>query len=152
MTFYFDMDGTIADFYGVPNWLECLENFDTMPYHIARPLVNFSLLARRIHQLQRNGYKVGIISWLSKSGTNEYNTKVTAVKKAWLKKHLPSVEWDEITIVPYGTPKYSHATDKYAILFDDEKHNRDVWENKTRMAFDESRIMEILAHFAKKSC
>lgn len=151
MTFYFDMDGTLANFYGVQNWLECLENSDTTPYRIAKPLINFSLLARRIHQLQHKGYKVGIISWLSKSGTEDYNAAVTAIKKAWLKKHLPSVEWNEITIVPYGTPKHNHANDKYAILFDDEKRNRDAWQNKTRMAFDESCIMEILAHFAK-SC
>lgn len=151
MTFYFDMDGTLANFYGVQNWLEYLENFDTTPYRIAEPLINFSLLARRIHQLQRKGYKVGIISWLSKSGTEDYNAAVTAIKKAWLKKHLPSVEWNEITIVPYGTPKRNHANDKYAILFDDEKRNRDAWQSKTRMAFDESCIMEILAHFAK-SC
>lgn len=25
---YFDMDGTIANLYGVPNWLEGLRNFD----------------------------------------------------------------------------------------------------------------------------
>lgn len=81
MTFYFDMNGTIANFYGVSNWLEYLENADVTPYRIAKPLINFSLLARRIHQLQRYGYKVGIISWLSKSGTDEYNAEVTAIKR-----------------------------------------------------------------------
>lgn len=149
MTFYFDMDGTLTNFYGVQNWLEYLENSDTTPYRIAKPLINFSLLARRIHQLQRKGYKVGIISWLSKSGTNEYNAAVTTIKKAWLKKHLPSVDWNETITIPYGTPKHNYANDKYAILFDDEKRNRDAWQSKTRMAFDESRIMEILSHFAK---
>lgn len=151
MTFYFDMDGTLNRFYSVPDWLKYLENEDTTPYAVAKPSLNFSLLARRIHQLQRKGYKVGIISWLSKSGTEDYNTAVATIKKTWLKKHLPSVEWDEITIIPYGTPKHNHANDKYAILFDDEKRNRDAWQSKTRMAFDESHIMEILAHFAK-SC
>lgn len=151
MIFYFDMDGVLVGLYNVPNWLKYLENEDITPYAVAKPALNLSLLARRIHQLQRKGYKVGIISWLSKNGTNDYNAAVTTIKKTWLKKHLPSVEWDEITIVPYGTPKHNHANDKYAILFDDEKRNRDAWQNKTRMAFDESRIMEILSHFAK-SC
>ena len=104
MTFYFDMDGVLAGLYNVPNWLEYLENEDTTPYAVAKPALNFSLLARRIHQLQRKGYKVGIISWLSKSGTNEYNAAVTTIKKAWLKKHLPSVDWNETIIIPYGTP------------------------------------------------
>ena len=150
MTFYFDMDGTIADLYGVGNWLELLRAADTTPYTIAKPLINLSLLARRIHQLQRKGYNVGIISWTSKSGTDEYNEMVANAKRAWLAKHLPSVVWDEITIVKYGTPKHKMIDDKYAILFDDEKRNRDAWESKTRIAFNEKQIFEILAHFAKK--
>ena len=36
----FDMDGTIANFYGVENWLECLKNSDTTPYEKAEPLYN----------------------------------------------------------------------------------------------------------------
>lgn len=151
MTFYFDMDGTIANLYGVDNWLEYLENADVTPYATAKPFVNFSLLARRIHQLQRKGYNVGIISWTSKNGTDEYNTAVAEAKRRWLAKHLPSVTWNEIIIVKYGTPKHKMTNDKYAILFDDEKRNRDAWKSKTRVAFDENRIMEILAHFAK-SC
>lgn len=51
MTFYFDMDGVLAGLYSVPNWLKYLENEDTTPYAIAKPAINFSLLARRIHQL-----------------------------------------------------------------------------------------------------
>ena len=30
-TIYFDMDGTLANFYGVENWLDYLENEDTTP-------------------------------------------------------------------------------------------------------------------------
>ena len=40
----FDMDGTIADLYGVDNWLEMLINGDTTPYSIAQPLVRLSAL------------------------------------------------------------------------------------------------------------
>ena len=98
-TIYFDMDGTLCDFYGVENWLEYLENEDTTPYAIARPLFNFSVFARLLHKLQKNGYRIGIVSWLSKCGSTSYNTSVTSVKLAWLEKHLPSVDWDEIKIV-----------------------------------------------------
>ena len=105
ITINFDMDGTIADFYGVENWLDYLEAEDITPYAVAEPLLRFSALARKLNSLQREGYKLAIISWLSKSGTEEYNEAVTEIKKAWLKKHLPSVNWDRITIVPYGTPK-----------------------------------------------
>ena len=35
----FDMDGTIADLYGVENWLEHLINGNTFPYEMAKPLI-----------------------------------------------------------------------------------------------------------------
>ena len=79
MTFYFDMDGTLANFYGVQNWLECLENSDTTPYRIAKPLINFSLLARRIHQLQGKGDRVGIVSWFSNCGPVDSNAAEPAI-------------------------------------------------------------------------
>lgn len=123
---YFDLDGTIADLYGVEGWLDDLIAENVRPYAEAKPLLNLSLLARYIHKAQRMGYTVGVISWLSKSGTPEYNEAVTAVKREWLAKHLPSVEWDEIHIVKYGTPKSTCRTCP-GILFDDEQRNLDEW-------------------------
>lgn len=143
-TIYFDLDGTLCDFYGVENWLEYLENEDTTPYAIARPLFNFSVFARLLHKLQENGYRIGIVSWLSKCGSNSYNTAVTSVKLAWLEKHLPSVEWDEIKIVNYGTPKSTVVSDASGYLFDDEKRNRDEWGENS---FDVKNIIEILRDF-----
>ena len=143
-TIYFDMDGTLCDFYGVENWLEYLENEDTTPYAIARPLFNFSVFARLLHKLQKNGYRIGIVSWLSKCGSTSYNTSVTSVKLAWLEKHLPSVDWDEIKIVNYGTPKSTAVNDASGYLFDDENRNRDEWGKNS---FDVKNIIEILRDF-----
>ena len=140
-TIFFDMDGTIADLYGVNNWLDYLLASDTLPYEIAKPLVKLNSLARILNRLQRNGYKIGIISWLSKSGSDEYNSAVAEVKKNWLRKHLASVKFDEIHIVNYGTPKQVFAKTANDILFDDEKPNRDNWTGK---AFDVDEIIEIL--------
>ena len=140
-TIFFDMDGTIADLYGVNNWLDYLLASDTLPYEIAKPLVKLNSLARILNRLQRNGYKIGIISWLSKSGSDEYNNAVAEVKKNWLRKHLASVKFDEIHIVNYGTPKQMFAKTADDILFDDEKPNRDNWTGK---AFDVDEIIEIL--------
>lgn len=141
ITINFDMDGTIADFYGVENWLDYLMEENTFPYETAKPLVRFSTLARKLNTLQKEGYKLAIISWLSKSGSEEYNKAVTEIKKAWLKKHLPSVNWDRITIVPYGTPKEIWCENEKDILFDDEERNRINW---TGTAFDVNAIMEEL--------
>lgn len=140
MTIYFDMDGTIADFYGVDGWLDYLITGDATPYRVAKPLVNLNSLARILNRLQNEGYKIGIISWLSKNGTPDYNKEVTVTKEKWLKKHLKSVNWDVIHIVEYGTPKYKFGTED-DILFDDEERNRNDWIGT---AFNEENIIEIL--------
>lgn len=138
MNINFDMDGTIADLYGVENWLPKLRASDPSPYAEARPLVNLSRLARLLNRLTANGYAVNVISWLSKSGSPEYNEAVTEAKRAWLAKHLPSVRFTEIIIVPYGVPKQTLGT---GILFDDEEKNRSAWGEG---AHDETEIFDIL--------
>ncbi len=136
---WFDMDGTIANLYAVENWLEYLENENTFPYDEADTMLNFSLFARLLHKLQTAGWRVGIISWTSKLGTEKYNLAVELAKRAWLARHLPSVEWDEIKIVRYGTNKYIECGG--GILFDDEERNRNAWKD---MAYEPSEIIEIL--------
>lgn len=141
VTINFDMDGTIADLYGTEDWLDKLVAEDTAPYAEAKPLLNLSALARRLNRLQRDGYKLAVISWLSKSGSPAYNEAVTAVKKAWLAKHLPSVQWDRVTIVPYGTPKEQYCRTLADVLFDDEAKNRENWIGK---AYDVQNILDTL--------
>lgn len=140
-TIFFDMDGTIADLYGVENWLDYLIASDALPYEIAKPLIRLSALARILNRLQKQGYKVGVISWLAKNSNTAYDEKVTRAKKEWLKKHLASVNFDEIHIVKYGTPKQTFAKTENDILFDDEEKNRNDWTGK---AFDVNEIIEIL--------
>lgn len=140
-TIFFDMDGTIADLYGVENWLDYLIASDALPYEIAKPLIRLNALARILNRLQKQGYKVGVISWLAKNSNTGYDEKVTKAKKEWLKKHLASVNFDEIHIVKYGTPKQTFAKTENDILFDDEEKNRNDWTGK---AFDVNEIIEIL--------
>lgn len=135
---YFDMDGTIADLYGVDGWLADLRAECVRPYAEARPLVNLARLARRLNQLAANGYSINIISWTSKGGSAEYNERVAEAKKQWLAKHLPSVRWDNIFIVTYGTPKQSLGN---GVLFDDEEPNRTAWGDG---AHDQTEIFPIL--------
>lgn len=135
---YFDMDGTIANLYGVDNWLDYLIKYDSTPYEIAKPMLNMSVLARILNRLQREGYIIGIISWLSKTSTPEYGEKVRQAKINWLKKHLKSVKFDSIQIVDYGTPKYTLGK---GILFDDEIENRNAWGEG---AYDVDNILGVL--------
>ena len=140
-TIFFDMDGTIADLYNVENWLDYLIASDALPYEIAKPLVRLNALARILNRLQRQGYRVGVISWLAKNTNTAYDEKVTRAKREWLKKHLASVNFDEIHIVAYGTPKQTFAKTENDILFDDEEKNRNDWTGK---AFDVNEIIETL--------
>ena len=140
-TIYFDMDGTLSDLYGVENWLNYLINLDALPYEVAKPLVRLNSLARILNRLQKQGYRIGIISWLAKNSNETYDEAVTEAKKKWLAKHLASVAFDEINIVKYGTPKQNFARTENDILFDDEFKNRKEWTGK---AFDVDSIIEIL--------
>lgn len=138
---YFDMDGTIANLYAVKNWLEDLENENERPYKNAKVMINMSLLARYLNQLQKIGYTIGIVSWLSKHGGRAYNEKVTNIKLNWLRLHLKSVRFDEIHIIEYGTPKETIVKNPNGILFDDEKRNRDNWLG---IAYNEKNILKNL--------
>lgn len=140
-TINFDMDGTIANLYGVNNWLEKLIAENPAPYEEAKPLLNLSYLARLLNKAQKNGYNLAVISWLSKNSTEAYDSKVIEAKKNWLKKHLPSVHWNAINILPYGTPKENYSNNANDILFDDEKPNREHWNGK---AYNEKEIFEVL--------
>lgn len=137
-----DMDGTFVDFYGVPGWLEHLTNFSATPYEIAKPLFSMSRFAKLLNSLKKKGYILNIISWTSKTGTPEFDKEVEKAKKKWLKKHLPSVEFDNIYIVPYGTPKHTLAS---GILFDDEEKNRKEWGKN---AYDVDDILGVLKAIA----
>ena len=119
-----DMDGTFVNLYGVENWLEYLLAKDTTPYEIAEPLVNFSALARVLNNKQRKGYKINVISWTAKGNDAEYNERIKTAKLDYLKKRLPSVKFDNINIVAYGTPKQTLGI---GYLFDDEEPNRKAW-------------------------
>lgn len=138
MKIWFDMDGTIANLYNEPQWLDKLQAYDPSPYINAKPLVNMNLLARYLNKLQKQGYEICIVSWLSKEPTPEYDRLVTEAKKAWLKRHLASVHFDIIDIIAYGTPK---GEGREGILFDDEERNRLQWGEG---AYDVYNIIEIL--------
>lgn len=152
MKIWLDMDGTIADLYGVENWLDYLLNEDATPYTIAEPLVAMGALARWLRQVQRNGVEIGIISWGSKNSTDEYLTNVYWSKRYWLKKHLPSVQFDEIKIVPYGMDKATVCNCRGGdILVDDEEKNRFAWEKAGGVAFHPVSIFTVLTTVAKKT-
>lgn len=138
---YLDMDGTIANLYSVEEWLPKLRAFDPSPYKEAEPLVRMASLARLLNALQNRGDHIAIVSWLSKESNPEYDEAVTLAKMAWLQAHLPSVHFDEVVIVAYGTPKSEVVAHPEGILFDDESRNRFEWAGE---AYDPEFLLELL--------
>lgn len=144
MKIWFDMDGTIADLYGVENWLEMLIAHDETPYAIAKPIVNLSVLARLMNKVQRKGFEICIISALAKDSTVEYDERVRNAKIKWLANHLKSVHFDEIRFVPYWYTKNDVNTGA-DVLFDDEERHLEKW---TGTAIHASKMIETLKAIA----
>ena len=144
MKIWFDMDGTIADLYGVENWLEMLMAHDETPYAIAKPLVNLSVLARLMNKVQRKGFEICIISALAKDSSAEYDERVRNAKIKWLTNHLKSVHFDEIRFVPYWYTKNDVNTGA-DVLFDDEERHLEKW---TGTAVHASKMIETLKAIA----
>ena len=146
-TIWFDMDGTLNKFYDVPNWLPNLRSFDPSPYAEAEVMHNMNLLARYLNKLQKMGYHIGIISWLSMNSTYEYDQAVRKVKEEWLHTHLSSVTFDFIYITSYGVPKESFMTETDDILFDDNETIRNGW---TGEAYEPSEIIQVLKELVNR--
>ena len=144
MKIWFDMDGTIADLYGVENWLEMLITHDETPYAIAKPIVNLSVLARLMNKVQRKGFEICIVSALAKDSTPEYDERVRNAKIKWLANHLKSVHFDEIRFVPYWYTKNDVNTGA-DVLFDDEERHLEKW---TGTAVHASKMIETLKAIA----
>ena len=126
---WFDMDGTIADLYGVDGWLEDLIAHNTRPYAQAKDIYNVLDLLEIMIALKEKGFKLGVISWGSKENNKEYDKAVEIVKKAWLYDRLMDSFLDEIIVTSYGVRKADTCRKfGYGILVDDEKQNRDAWD------------------------
>lgn len=123
----FDMDGTIADLYGVENWLSDLRNENPRPYLIAKPIYDVDTLNELLNILRDMGWKIVITTWLAKNSTQDYKNAVRKAKIEWLEKM--QFPYDEIHLVQYGTTK-ADCTRKqggYQILIDDNEQVRKGW-------------------------
>ena len=126
-TLVFDMDGTIADLYGVDSWLEKLIAEDATPYKDARAFYTDEVLNSMLHTLKACGWRVVITTWLAKGSTKRYDNMVREAKLEWLDRH--NFPYDEIHLVKYGTTK-ANCTRRhggYQILIDDNETVRKGW-------------------------
>lgn len=138
---YFDLDGTLVDLYGVDGWLDDLIKESVRPYVEARPLVNMVRLEKELNRLHDEGYTIGVITCLSKSGSKFYNDLVSSVKRSWLLAHFVSFRFDEIHCIEYTDHKENFGD---GILFDDNNEVRNNWIKVGNCAYDVDGILEVL--------
>lgn len=140
----FDMDGTIADLYGVSDWLSKLRRSDDSPYIQAEPMWDMTKLARILTALKEKGYEVRIISWLSKDGTENYNRAVRRAKRGWLQRYnFPA---DHIHLLKYGSTKANAVRHlkRECILIDDNLKVRVGWKLGDTINPQKENLLETL--------
>ena len=123
----FDMDGTIANLYGVKDWLPKLRAEDASPYLDAQPMWDMEALAGILRQLQNQGITITVITWLAKDSSAEYKKAVREAKLAWLEKY--GFPFDHFHGVQYGATK-ADSVRKFtnnAWLIDDNAKVRNGW-------------------------
>lgn len=123
----FDMDGTIADLYGVEGWLDKLRKEDPSPYLMAPPLWDMARLKEILTSLSAEGWEIRVISWLAKGSSDNYKRLVREAKLAWLEMYdFPA---DKVHLIQYGTTKADcvRRWANPAILVDDDSRIRKGW-------------------------
>lgn len=146
----FDMDGTIADLYNVPNWLYRLRSNDPTPYLEARPLWDIAQLVSILNALTAEGWEIRVISWLSKDSTEEYKSAVRKAKREWLNRY--SFPCSHCHLIQYGTTKADcvrKCTDK-AILIDDSPSVRKGWHLGETIDPTTENLIEVLSKLLER--
>ena len=140
----FDMDGTIADLYGVEGWLEMLRAEDATPYMVAKPLYDMDTLNVILNILKAEGWKIAVTTWLAKGSSKAYDAKVREAKIEWLDKiNFP---YDEIHLVKYGTTKANCTRHHggFQILVDDNETVRKGWTLGTCINANENILEKLV--------
>lgn len=144
-TLVFDMDGTIADLYGVKNWLEMILDEDATPYKIAKPLYDMIALNEVVTALKNKGWRIVVTTWLAKGSTKAYDKLVREAKLTWLEEM--NFPYDEIHLVKYGTTKANCTRHHggFQILVDDNEKVRKGWNLGNVIDANHNILKELIA-------
>lgn len=132
-TIWFDMDGTIAELYKVPGWLEMLRTSDWRVYDKCLPRAHFDRINSAIEALTAHGWQVGVITWASKGiGWGMDCDCIGDVKFNWLNRYFPALADGKFACIPYGESKAQYLLDmenagEVNYLVDDNKEVREDW-------------------------
>ena len=144
-TLVFDMDGTIANFYGVNGWLEDIRSGNPRPYIVAEPMYDMETLKEILNLLKSQGWTIAVTSWLAKGSDKAFDELTRIAKREWLAKY--DFPFDEIHLVKYGTTK-ANCTRKnggYQILIDDNAKIRSGWNLGSTINANENILEKLWA-------
>lgn len=110
-----DMDGTIADTYAIPNWLDQLRNESVKPFQVAEPLISEDKLLSLFPD-----ENIIVCTMLPKGATlgSPYANACQRAKRQWLERYFPSLQ-NAILFMEYGNDKSLGEFSKNCLLIDD---------------------------------
>lgn len=124
----FDMDGTIANLYGVNDWKNMLNNSNSLAYLQAEPMFDMQELNGILSQLKTAGWYIVVISWGSMGSSKCFLEETKVAKTEWLDRlEFP---YDSIHCIKYGSSKSKSLACKFemGILIDDNESIRNKWK------------------------
>lgn len=124
------MDGTIADTYNVPNWLDQLRSESVKPFEMAEPLISESTLLSLF-----TDENIIVCTMLPKGvalGT-PYADACQRAKQQWLERYFPSLQ-NAVLFMEYGDNKSLGEFSKNCLLIDDSAIIRDNFNGHTLSA------------------
>lgn len=113
---YFDMDGTLADLYGVTNVFKRLDALDANVYSEAKPIDTY---INMLKEFKNMGYKVIILSCLGMISDKQFDKDTIHNKGLWLDKYVGKQYIDERIYIP-NTKHKEQYINEYGILVDDD--------------------------------
>lgn len=149
-TLVFDMDGTIADLYGVENWLDDLRAENPRPYKEAKPFYNMMVLNEILKAFKEMGWRIVVTTWLAKDSTKAYDALVREAKIEWLERY--DFPYDEIHLVKFGTTKANCTRQRggFQVLIDDNEQVRKGWNLGATIDANENIIEALLVLLEKE--
>ncbi len=109
-----DMDGTIANTYAIPDWLDQLRNESVKPFEVAEPLISESTLLSLF-----TDENIIVCTMLPKGvalGT-PYADACQRAKREWLERYFPSLT--NVLFMEYSNDKSLGEYSKKCLLVDD---------------------------------